>query len=307
MSLQGNDNGNPMFSFHSVLKTQLLKILNDFVRELDLSFDYIDKGILNNFKKSVNECENNDILFKKLYSDILDSLKEYSENLKVIHNQKIRTNDILFLNNITLLNLSCNLFKDENKNTKKTLITFLNEFYNVSKFLDHVNSNTGSETMLNDIQKMVENLVIKPVENASASSSTSKKASRPNPQPLPININSMMENINNMDTKSNPLFNQLNDLIQNKDIMNIASELTSEIQVSDLDPMSIMSSLMSGNMQDAKINNLITSIGDKITRKLNTGEIDKNLLEEHANKFLNTISSNQNDLMSIVNNISNNK
>jgi len=299
-----NQLSNPIYSFHSVLKTQLLKIISDFVRELDISFEYIDKSILKKIKKNINACENNDILFKQLHNDIFSSLNNYTEHFKVIEKQKVKTNEILFLNDIVLLNLNFELFKDEKKNTKKTLITYLSEFYNVSKFLNHINTNDSSENILSQIQKMVDELVIKPKEETSLTPSTSEKKSRSSkPQ---INMGNMMQNINNMSNnidKNNPLFNQLNELIQNQDIMNIATELTSEMQSTDIDPMKIMSSLMSGNLQDTKINDLITSIGDKITKKLNNGEIDKNMLEEHANKFMNTMSSNKNDIMSMVTNM----
>jgi len=299
-----NQLSNPIYSFHSVLKTQLLKIISDFVRELDISFEYIDKSILKKIKKNINACENNDILFKQLHNDIFSALNNYTDNFKVIEKQKVKTNELLFLNDIVLLNLNFELFKDEKKNTKKTLITYLSEFYNVSKFLNHINTNDSSENILSQIQKMVDELVIKPKEETSLAPSTSEKKSRSSkPQ---INMGNMMQNINNMSNnidKNNPLFNQLNELIQNQDIMNIATELTSEMQSTDIDPMKIMSSLMSGNLQDTKINDLITSIGDKITKKLNNGEIDKNMLEEHANKFLNTMSSNKNDIMSMVTNM----
>lgn len=299
-----NQLANPIYSFHSVLKTQLLKIISDFVRELDISFEYIDKSILKKIKKNINACENNDILFKQLHNDIFSALNNYTDNFKVIEKQKVKTNELLFLNDIVLLNLNFELFKDEKKNTKKTLITYLSEFYNVSKFLNHINTNDSSENILSQIQKMVDELVIKPKEETSLVPSTSEKKSRSSkPQ---INMGNMMQNINNMSNnidKNNPLFNQLNELIQNQDIMNIATELTSEMQSTDIDPMKIMSSLMSGNLQDTKINDLITSIGDKITKKLNNGEIDKNMLEEHANKFLNTMSSNKNDIMSMVTNM----
>lgn len=299
-----NQLSNPIYSFHSVLKTQLLKIISDFVRELDISFEYIDKSILKKIKKNINACENNDILFKQLHNDIFSALNNYTDNFKVIEKQKVKTNELLFLNDIVLLNLNFELFKDEKKNTKKTLITYLSEFYNVSKFLNHINTNDSSENILSQIQKMVDELVIKPKEETSLVPSTSEKKSRSSkPQ---INMGNMMQNINNMSNnidKNNPLFNQLNELIQNQDIMNIATELTSEMQSTDIDPMKIMSSLMSGNLQDTKINDLITSIGDKITKKLNNGEIDKNMLEEHANKFLNTMSSNKNDIMSMVTNM----
>jgi transcriptional regulator NrdR family protein len=280
------------YNFYNILKKQLLQNMNNFLRELDISFDYINKDIIRNIKKRVDATEDNDILFKALYEEILSNLNGYDNYFKII-NKKVKTKDMLFLNDIVLLKLHFNVFDSESKNTKKTLVKYLDEFFTVSTFLKNVNNlGNDNETMFNEIKKMVEQLII------------------PNTEKSEPNVDEIIKNfdhINNFDqiniTTDNPIFSQLNELIQNKDIMSIANELTSEIHSSDLDPMSIMSSLMSGNLQDNKLNNLISSIGEKITKKLNDGDIDKDMLEQHASKFLNNISQNQNDLMSIVKNM----
>ena len=94
--------------------------------------------------------------------------------------------------------------------------------------------------------------------------------------------------------------------MQNKDIMNIATELSTEMQSLDIDPMSMMSSLMSGNLQDNKIGSLISSIGTKLTQKIDSGAIDKSALETQANLFMKNLSSNK-DLMNFASNMNFNK
>ena len=88
--------------------------------------------------------------------------------------------------------------------------------------------------------------------------------------------------------------------------MNIANELSSEIQSLNIDPMMMMTSLMSGNINDNKLGSLLTSISGKITQKINSGAIDKNVLEEQAGTFMQNIASNKN-LMSFAQNLNANK
>ena len=101
-------------------------------------------------------------------------------------------------------------------------------------------------------------------------------------------------------------FSPFDNLMKNNEIMNIANELSSEIQSLNIDPMMMMTSLMSGNINDNKLGSLLTSISGKITQKINSGAIDKNVLEEQAGTFMQNIASNKN-LMSFAQNLNANK
>ena len=300
---------NKYYGFFNILKTQLLKILNDFTRELDLSFEYINKDVLNVLTKRIKSCENNDIKFKSLYTDILSHLDSYKSQLQIANKDKVRTHELDFLNDIVLLGCSFKVFSDEKKNTKKTLVNYLHEFYTVSSFLNIVNNdNVNDDSIFNTIQNMVEQLTLKselqPQEISSKTNNTKKNKNNDLGNLAGLSDLSCLSGLGGLGDidmegfdkiKETPLFSQFNELMQNKDIMNLANELTSEIQMNDIDPLTIMSSLMSGNLQDNKLNNLINTIGGKITQKINDGDIDKDMLENHANKFIN-----KDDLMSLV-------
>ena len=101
-------------------------------------------------------------------------------------------------------------------------------------------------------------------------------------------------------------FSPFDNLMKNNDIMSIANELSSEMSSLDIDPMSMMTSLMSGNLKDNKLGSLLSSISGKITQKINSGAIDKNALEQQAGLFMQNISTNPN-LMSLANNLNLNK
>lgn len=285
-----NTNENPL-NFYNVLKTQLLKIFNDFIREIDISFDYINKNHLNKIKKTIDICYTNDIKFKEFYNTVYNTLHNVKDKLYL---PKIKSSELLFLNNVTLFDISFELFKDEGKNTKKTLVNYLKEFYITSNFLRCITqtsetSNPDNQVLFNDIQELINNLTLEPnnkeiihVENKSVND---------------INLNFMNTTLPQMDG----LLNTLNTFMQNKEIMDITTELSSEIQSNNIDPMSMMNSLLSGNLNDSKFTSLLTKITDKISNKIENGDIDKNLLERHANDFMNQISSNS-ELMNLAKN-----
>ena len=240
---------------------------------------------------------NNDIKFKKFYSELHDILKIYHDDGKLNLSEKVRSKDIEFLSEISLLGINFNMFKDENKNTKKTIVNYLYEFYMICNFLTYSGDGNMKLTkeLFDDIQKMVNGLStqVSVVENKRNGEQSMHQHQHQQQQPLNTNL---LPDISSLLPGMDSTFMNL---MQNKDIMNIATELSSEIRSQDIDPMSIMSSLMSGNLNDGKIGDLINSISSKLTQKIDSGEIDKNMLETHASSFMNTLSSNK-DFMSFA-------
>jgi hypothetical protein len=88
----------------------------------------------------------------------------------------------------------------------------------------------------------------------------------------------------------NGLSNIFQSLMANNDIMNIASDLSKDIKNENIDPMSLLTSLMSGQPND-KLNKLVTNITNKIETKINNGEIDKDLLEKQAENIMSSVQN----------------
>jgi len=301
----GKSNDFDTSQFYKTLKKQLLKITHDFLREIDLSFDYIDEKILRNAKKDLNNYIDNDIKFKEFYTGIYDTLKVHKENGYLDLQEKVKTRDLDFLNNLKLFNISFCDFKDEKKNTKRTLVNYLNEFYIISNFLKLSQGGNCTESLFNEITTIVKGL-IKPTTNESESNTVLTKS---NIKGKEKQLNSILDNLDTINTEdlssaTGINFSSFDNLLKNKEIMNIATELTNEMENLQIDPMSIMSSLMTGNLNDNKIGSLISSIGTKLTNKIDSGAINKKELEEQAKMFMTDISSNK-DLMSFANNLGN--
>lgn len=282
-------------NFYNVLKSQLLKVSNDFLREIDLSFDYIDKKTLNKTKKEVDLCYTNDIKFKEYYKNLYTNLKDIKDKLYLP--EKVKTSELLFLNDITVLNIPFVVFKDESKNTKKTLVNYLKEFYITTNFLRcivNLDDKIDNSVLFNEIQELMNTLIIEPNIKEMIPVKEKNKGSS---SELPDFMKNLPQ-IEGMDD----ILGTLNSFMQNKEIMEITSELTSEIQMNDIDPMSMMNSLLSGNMNDSKFTSLLSNVTEKISNKIQNGDIDKNVLERHANDFMSQLSSN-NDLMNFAKNL----
>lgn len=296
--------------FYKTLKTQLLKITGDFIREIDLSFDYIDKKIINHTKHNLNSYVDNDIKFKEFYTHIYDILKPCKEKGQLDLQEKVKTKDLEFLNELKLFNISFYDFKDEKKNTKRTLVNYLNEFFIISNFLTLSQGGDSTETLFNEITNIVKNLMQNKETTTHGESILTKSNNVKGKNKTGTFLDNLdIDNLDMIDTNdlSNATginFAPFDNLLKNKEIMNIATELTNEMQNLEIDPMSIMSSLMTGNMNDNKIGSLISSIGTKLTNKIDSGAINKAELEQQANLFMNNLSSNK-DLMSFANNLGN--
>lgn len=137
-------------------------------------------------------------------------------------------------------------------------------------------SGESTQTLFDEIHNMVKGLTVPDIITTSVGSSNSKRRSKES--------NSILDGINMSDLSNTTGidFSPFDNLMKNNDIMSIANELSSEMQTLDIDPMTMMSSLMSGNLKDNKLGSLLTSISGKITQKINSGAIDKNALEQQS-------------------------
>lgn len=276
---------------NNLIKTELLNTLDKFVNELDIAFEYVTKDTIMEIKKYINKIKVSDEELKSLVDDILENFKSCESKLAFLSlsNGKIKTKEFDILDNKTvfgnLLNLS--LFKEENKNTKKIICKYIYNMYMSSVILKFSFSDNLSLDSLNQELSKYFN-VIKEQHNQqnntvqqSGSEGNKKKPIRRLPKGNPDMTN--MANLEGMDDIMNSLF-------ANKDLVNIASEFTSDIQRQNINPMMMLGSLMSGK-PDKKITELINQISNKLERKLNSGELDKEVFEQQASNLMNTLKT----------------
>ena len=253
-------------NFYNLLKNHFITIFENFIREIDISFEYINKNIINNLnEKIIKKMQNNDIYFKEMIEkNNLNTFKDFLHPLV-----KPRTKDFDFFENVSYFGIEFKLFKNENKNTKKTLVNYLYQFYTVSNFIINLNNTKDPESLQTFIQTII------PLKKTNDISKT----------PDMFNIFNKLSNVSSKDK----IFEPFKNLMQNKEIMNIANEITSDISSMNIDPMSLMSSLLTGNL-NGQTGEFINKITNKISSKINNGDIDKTLLEEQAQNFLNSMN-----------------
>jgi hypothetical protein len=89
----------------------------------------------------------------------------------------------------------------------------------------------------------------------------------------------------------------MDSILGNKDILNIASDISQKMHNQDLNPMTMLTSLMSGD--NVPLQGLIKQIELGVQEKISSGEIDKEELESQAKHIMSTISSNPSALNSM--------
>lgn len=80
----------------------------------------------------------------------------------------------------------------------------------------------------------------------------------------------------------------MKDIIGNKEIMNIAQTLTKEFEKEKIDPMSLLTSLMTGK-GDNRINKLVDKITKQLDDKFKNGELNETEITRQAETFMNAI------------------
>jgi hypothetical protein len=279
-------------TLNSKLENELINTIKLFINEIELVFEYVKN--IKSIKKYTDSLVENKENLQKFIKECLENLKEHEEKIYFIHaDKKIKSSDFEFLNNVTLFNnlLNFKVFNDENKNTKKTIVKYIYTIYMSSFILNFgLQSDNQSDELLSFVSSLQNKLNIKTNDKNVDKNNKSSK----NTLPKIDNMNMDIQNLGlpNLGLSNlNGITNIFQSLMSNNEIMNIATDLSKDIKNENIDPMSLLSSIMSGQPND-KLNKLVSNITNKIETKINNGEIDKNLLEEQAQNIMNSVQNN---------------
>ena len=89
--------------------------------------------------------------------------------------------------------------------------------------------------------------------------------------------------------------NIMSNLMGNKDILNIATEISDQMKNEQINPMAMLSGLMSGKM-DPSLTNLVSKVQESVENKISSGEINKQQFEEQAKNIIQTVNSSDLDM-----------
>lgn len=289
-------------NLNPLIKQEILSTLVSFITQLDLVFDYINNEYINKLR-DFSDTLNDDKILLNFAETTYNILKPYETNLSyiIMEKHKIKSSFYDFLNNIVLFDniLEFNVFKDENKNTKKTIVTYLYNLY-MSCFILKFGTQTDNQDFSQKLISFVENLQKVSQEQINLNSINKKKkkhvsrnTNNHNNNNSNLNINNIMGLVNNPNNL-NGLDNVFKSLMSNNELMNIASDLSKDIQNESIDPLTLLSSMMSGKPNN-QIQKLVNNVTKKIENKINKGEINKTLLESQAKNILNQLQNTQQD------------
>ena len=272
-----------------LFKDEFLNTIKEFTNELDLVFEAVPKQKITELKKLIKRLKKNDDEALSLMKKTGTILSEHETSILAIsdNGKKVKSADFVFLDNLSLFDdiLHFELFKNENKNTKKTLVKYLKTLMTYCNFVEASDSPDMSMESLTENLNHVLKLMSEKAAKVNHSDSPKKKKrladyKRDNVVP---NMEGMMSQMGNL-----PMGNLLGPLLQNKEIMDMAKDLSKTIEQQNIDPMTMLSSLMSGK-PNKKVNNLIQTISGKIEKKIESGELDKEQLQEQAGSIVSAV------------------
>lgn len=264
---------------NKVMLTNLSDSFSKFINELELSFDYIKKEDIEKLKSltTLESFEENPDNIKNLNV----ALEKFNEQICKIQfsKTKLSTKDYKFLKNIVLFDFfSFELFLPENKNTKKSLVNYL---YTWTILSSATEENEDTLQLIESIQKQ---LAISEEESENVASSSNSKKTKKKIEQLSKNLRqdpSAMSQVNKLMT----------DLMSNQEIMSIANDVSKQFQENKIDPTKIMSSLLSGDLNNPELKSIFENVSTTIEQKINDGSIDKGALEDQTNDIMSKIAN----------------
>ena len=273
------------FALGNVVKKEMIKTATMLINEIDLLFEYVDKKVIKKLEVKLMTLKN-DTDFNTFVLETRDVLSKYEDKLShiIMSKGKIKTNDYEFLQEIKLFDglLDFGLFKMENKNTKKTLVQYIYDLYMACFFLKFEDGKT--DEINNELLKFIESIKISEdntskIRDVSVKKNKAPKIPRNSPRNLPRNIPNSF--LNGLDGGMDKI---MGTLLNNPALVSFANDITKDLENTKINPMTLLSGLMSGKPNN-ELNSLVQNISSKLEEKINSGEIDKGVLEEQASSI----------------------
>jgi hypothetical protein len=313
-----------------LIKTELFKNVDSLLNELDLTMDFLDPQIIPSIRKYVKLLNSDQEEFKTFLEYTTHHLGSFQPKISAVlfSDKKIKSDYYNFLNSILLFNkiLNFRVFENEAKNTKKGLIKYLYSIYMSSVFLHQTMSPEDSATqdesevltnklaefvgkIQNEAETALKEEDIKPVK-ATSSKHKRRNAISYAQSELPQIDPSILAGLSGEGMAGimggmggtggmGDIGNIMESILGNKEILNIATDISQKMHSQQLNPMSMLSSLMSGNIENTPLQGLVEEIQQKVESKINSGEIDKEKLEDQAKNIMGSITSNPSALNSM--------
>ena len=275
------------------MKTQILEIfntqLNNFLNELITCFP--------NSKKQIEDIVPVDLKNEEYIKLLYGKLKDSGNKLKD-KNIEILKNLFSFIDIHDIIN------NDSSDKDKHSIWNYISCFYlysviyySESDIFNLISSFKDDDAFTEILQNLVKiNKDIPPAKTTSAETTSAETTSA---ETTSADIkDSMDEMFNNNKLLSGEIGNLTKDII---------NDLNIEKLMSEVDPVSLLKSLMSpGKMDlDNPITKLVSDIGGKIKSKIDSGSLDEQKLVQEASNISGDMTGDDNNIGNIFNNIMN--
>ena len=297
-------------------KNELFTIIDSLINEIELTMDHAISQIKNTCNY-IKKIKTNDSEFHNFIKYNVEHLKEYESRFSTIvfSKTKYKTKYLDFLNDITLFNnkLPFILFSAENKNTKKDLVYYISDIFILSsilingesdkelfkKFIDNFKNKKDDQLIEQQIQELEQQSFTIPdineqeldlsqltdfnviMKNMSSMKSMDQATLMEN-----MGMNDIMKMMKSSDSENNGLDSVMKDILGNTSLMDMAKDMAKNMAEQKYNPMEMMSSLMSGNIQNTPFESLISQIKQTVDDKLNSGELNTEVIKKQAQDIL---------------------
>lgn len=224
-------------------------LLDDFINEIELVFEYIPSELLNMLR---NQSEN---ITDQVLDDFYNSLNHF-HNVFTQPDQKLSKQVLNAFDNVVLFDiLPFNLFKSENKNTKRSLIKHLSNMYLVSN-INNVGL-IGESVQQTQLQQQLQ------------------------PQQFQQQTGPM----------SGLFKGGLGELLKSDALTNIVNNLSNKIRDENIDPTSLLMGMMTGQ-RNAQQDNLLNYLTETINTTLTNDQQFSNSISNSITNLTDKIKSN---------------
>lgn len=291
-----------------LIRTELFKNIDGLLNELELTMDYMDPQIIPSVRKYITKIQNDKEEFNIFITYTNEHLGSYESKISAIlfSNKKIKSSFYNFLSGVSLFSniLNFRVFENESKNTKKELIKYLYVIYMSTSFLTlKINEEENKESNPDELTQQLEEFICKIKKEADVTLKDEDLKDE-------VKKNKKRETtFNELSDTTLPMGNVMESILGNKEIFNIATDISKKLNDKQINPMMMLSSLMSGNIENSPLQGLVEEIQQTVENKINSGEIDKTQLTSQANNIISSITQNQSALnampgmSSIINNM----
>lgn len=291
-----------------LIKKELFKNINAFLNEIELTMDYLDPQTVPSIKKYLDSINKNEDEFKSFLEYTTHHLGSFESKISAVlfSNKKIKSDFYNFLDGVSLFSnlLNFKVFENESKNTKKGMIKYLYSIYMSCVFLNQVDTNTQGDVLQNKLAEFVDKIQ-KEAQDTLKEDDIKKPSASSSKTPLRHQRRNAISHARSGPSQQGGLGGLgefdgiMESILGNKEILNIANDISHKMHSQQLNPMSMLSSLMTGNIENTPLQGLVEEIQQKVETKINSGEIDKNQLEEQAKNIIGSINSNPSALNSM--------